>query len=108
MARRQKTTLNDLASILTKRDKELHDLTETVGFVVKNMATKDEVRQIVREELKPIEDGLAAVESKIAGTNRRLDNDAMMRDDLSIPKRVSDLEQKTFGASRHPKHIPLK
>src|SRR5262249_116699 len=74
--------------------KELHDLTDTVGLIVKNMATKDEVRQIVREELKPIEDRLTSVESKIAGTNRRLDEEAMQRTDLALPKRVSDLEEK--------------
>jgi hypothetical protein len=32
----------------------------------------------------------------------------MHRDDLALPKRVSDLEEKTFGASRHPAHVPLK
>jgi hypothetical protein len=48
------------------------------------------------------------VESKVAGTNSRLDVEAMRRDDLQFPKRVSDLEEKTFGASRHPKHVPLK
>jgi hypothetical protein len=72
----------------------------------------ENVRPIVREEiidaLKPIEDRLTSVESKISGTNRRLDEEAMQRQDLKLPKRVSNLEEKTFGASRHPAHIPLK
>jgi len=87
-------------SMLTKHGKELRDLTDTVGFVVKNMATKDDIREL--------KDQIAGVDSKIAGTNRRLDTEAMLRDDLAIPKRVADLEEKTFGSSRHPKHVPLK
>jgi len=99
MPDRKKITLNHLADMLAKQGKELHDLTETVGFVVKNMATKDDINEL--------KDQIVGVESKVAGINRRLDNDAMLRDDLAIPKRVSALEEKTFGASRHPKHIPL-
>ena len=109
-------------------DQNLKDILETVNFIKDHMVMRNElpelvrpivrqevqdvVRPIVREEitdaLKPIEDRLTSVESKIAGTNRRLDADAMHRDDLALPKRVSDLEEKTFGASRHPAHIPLK
>ena len=62
----------------------------------------------VAEDLTDIKDRLTAVESKVSGVNRRLDNDAMLRDDLAIPKRVADLEEETFGASRHPKHVPLR
>jgi hypothetical protein len=72
----------------------------------------ENVRPIVREEitdaLKPIEERLTSVESKVSGINRRLDTEAMYRGDLALPKRVSDLEEKTFGASRHPQHLPLK
>lgn len=62
----------------------------------------------VAEDLADIKDRLSSVESKIAGTNRRLDDEAMLRTDLALPKRVSDLEEKAFGASRHPQHLPLK
>jgi len=101
-------------------DQNLKDILETVNFikdhVMTNMVTKDElpelVRPIIREELaealKPIEVRLASVESKVAGTNRRLDTEAMLRDDLALPKRVSDLETRSFGASRHPGHLPLQ
>lgn len=102
-------------------DKNLKDVLETVNFIkdymVTHMLTKEDgvtkddlaelVRPILREELKPIEDRLTSVESKIAGTNRRLDEEALRRDDMALPKRVSDLEEKTFGTSRHPKHVPL-
>ena len=30
---------------------EIHDLTEMVGFVVKHRATKEDVREIAREEI---------------------------------------------------------
>jgi hypothetical protein len=102
-------------------DQNLKDILETVNFIKDHMLTKEEgvtkdalpdlIRPIVREEitdgLRPIEDRLTSVESKIAGTNRRLDTEAMFRSDLALSKRVSDLEEKTFGASRHPAHIPL-
>ena len=62
----------------------------------------------VAEDIAEVKDRLTSVESKIAGTNRRLDEEALLRADLAIPKRVADLEEETFGASRHPKHVPLK
>jgi hypothetical protein len=95
-------------------DQNLKDILETVNFIkdhmTTHMLTKEEgvTKEYLREALKPIEDRLTSVESKVAGTNRRLDTDAMFRSDLALPKRVSDLEEKTFGASRHPAHIPLK
>jgi hypothetical protein len=94
-------------------DNNLRDILETVNFIkdhmVAHMLTKEDgvTKDDLPNALKPIEDRLAGVESKVAGTNRRLDNEAMLREDLAIPKRISDLETKTFGASRHPKHIPL-
>jgi hypothetical protein len=95
-------------------DQNVKDLLDTVNFIkdymMTHLLTKDEgvTKSDLHEALKPIEDRLTAVESKIAGTNRRLDDDAMARADLALPKRVSDLEEKTFGASRHPAHVPLK
>ena len=57
------------------------------------MATKDDVREIVRDELKPIETRLAAVEGKVAGIDRRLDAEAIKRDDEKIPTRVIKIEK---------------
>lgn len=90
-------------------DKNLKDILETVNFIKDHMVTKEDgvTKDDLRAALKPIEDRLTSVESKIAGTNRRLDDEAMLRTDLALPTRVADLEAKTFGASRHPKHIPL-
>ena len=56
-----------------------------------------------------VDDEVAAVKSKLDGTNRRLDTEAMQRSDLKLPRRVHDLEEETFGPgrSKHPKHVPL-
>ena len=64
------------------------------------MPTKDDVREVVREELKPIETRLAAVEGKVAGIDRRLDTEAMRRDDEKLPARVARIEKKVFGTPR--------
>lgn len=79
-------------------------IAEDIGSIKEQMVTKDDLRS----GLKPIEVRLTSVESKIAGTNRRLDEEALLRTDLALPKRVADLEEKTFGSSRHPKHVPLR
>jgi tetrahydromethanopterin S-methyltransferase subunit G len=86
-------------SIETDMEKGFGALAEDIASIKEAMVTK--------EELKPIEDRLSGVESKLAGINRRLDAEVIQRQDLKIPKRVSDLEIETFGASRHPAHIPL-
>jgi hypothetical protein len=38
-----KTSLETIAAMLTKQGKEIRDLTETVGFVVKRMVTKEDL-----------------------------------------------------------------
>lgn len=77
------------------------------------MATKDDVRDIVKEVTEPrfskIDDRLTSVENKISGTNRRLDTEAIQRSDLRLPRRVHRLEEKVFGrgGSQHPKELPF-
>lgn len=93
-----------LTSLEDRMDRGFAAVAEDIASIKDQMVTKDDLSTA----LKPIEDRLTSVESKIAGTNRRLDEEAMLRNDLALPKRVSDLEAKTFGASRHPKHIPLR
>lgn len=61
----------------------------------------------IADDIAEVKDQLSSVESKLAGTNRRLDAEALQRTDLALPKRVADLEETTFGTSRHPKHVPL-
>ena len=74
-------------------DQNLKDVLETVNFIKDRMLTKDDVRDVVREELQPLE-------SKVAVIDKRLDIDAVKRDHEKIPARVADLETKVFGKSR--------
>ena len=45
----KKTTLNDIAAMLTKQSKETRDLTESVAFVVEHMATKEDLADLRKE-----------------------------------------------------------
>jgi hypothetical protein len=46
----KKTTLNDIAAMLTKQSREIKDLTDSVGFVVVNMATKEDLEKLATKE----------------------------------------------------------
>ena len=74
-------------------------------FRSKNFATKDDLAKLEKNLTVKIE----GVDSKVAGTNRRLDTEAMQRTDLKLPRRVHELEEEVYGAgrSKHPKHVPL-
>jgi phage shock protein A len=93
----KKTTLDGLAGLVSKgfasADKKFVALAEDIADLRKDLATKDDVREIVREELKPIETRLASVEGKVAGIDRRLDVEAMTRDDEKISARVDKIEK---------------
>lgn len=106
-----KTVHDGFASLERRMENGFAAVAEDIADIRGQMVTKDElpelVRPILREELQSIEDRLISVESKITGTNRRLDDEAMLRTDLALPTRIADLEETTFGASRHPKHVPL-
>lgn len=93
-------TLNDLGEMLEHVVTSVADLASKED--IKDMATKADVRNIVRKELKPIETRLMAVESKVTGIDRRLDAEAIRRDDEKIPARVANIEKKVFGASKEP------
>jgi len=45
----------------------------------------------------------------VTGVDRRLDAEALRRNDLKVPRRVNDLEEEVYGRgrSKHPKHLPL-
>lgn len=107
-----KTVHDGFASLEERMEKGFAAVAQDIADIREQMITKGELPELIRpilcEELQPIEDRLTSVESKISGTNRRLDEDAMLRTDLALPARIADLEEKTFGASRHPKHVPLK
>ena len=74
-ARKKKTTLNELGAMLE--------------HVVKHMATKDDIADL-RHELKG---GIATVQTQVNSIERQLR-------ETKTEIRLSDLEEKVFGASR--------
>ena len=92
MAKKKENGFDTLARLIKSESEDIR----------KHMATKEDVRKILHDELKPIETRLTAVEGKVSGIDRRLDAEAMRRDDEKIPARVANIEKKVFGASRAP------
>ncbi len=87
----KKTTLNDLAQLMEK------------GFA----AAKDDIAALERELKgdiaaveKKLTDRIDGVNLKVDAVQKTLDNDALTRQDEKLPPRVSDLEEKVFGAAR--------
>ena len=88
----KKTTLKEVGELLAHFVKHIATKDD-----IKDMATKSDVRGIIRGELKPLATRLIAVESKVSGIDRRLDAEAIRREDEKIPARVLKLEKKVFG-----------
>jgi hypothetical protein len=88
----KKTTLYDIAAMLTKQGKEIHDLTETVSIVVKHMATKDDIAALRRElkgDLVAMAQQVNSIETELRGIKRD-----------KLVTRVADLEDEVFGETR--------
>jgi hypothetical protein len=85
----KKVTLATIASMLTEQGEEIKDLTETGGFVVKHMATKDDVADLRRE----LKGDIAAVQSQVNSIEQQLR-------ETRIEVRLGSLEEKVFGAAR--------
>jgi hypothetical protein len=94
------TVQRGFADLEGKMDRGFAKVVDDITDIKSTMATKDDVRDIVREELKPIETRLAAVDGKVAGIDRRLDAEAIKRDGEKIPARVDKLEKKVFDTHR--------
>ena len=83
-------------------DQNTGDIIAGLDFIkrkVEDLPTREEVKEIVEEI---VAGKLLPIESKLSGIERRLDSEAIRRDDEKLPPRVSDLEQKVFGKSRAP------
>jgi hypothetical protein len=99
--KKSKTTLDSILATMNrgftdverKMERGFAAVADDIADIRKTMATKDDVRAIVREELKPIETRLSAVEGKVAGIDRRLDAEAIRRDDQNLPTRVNEIEK---------------
>jgi chromosome segregation ATPase len=64
-------TLNQLGETMERGFKAV---AEDVAEIRKDMATKEDVRAIVREELEPVETRLRSIESELASIRRELDD----------------------------------
>ena len=101
-----------------KSSGEIGEVLEIVNFMKDRMVTKEdlddkfkefrkEIQKDIQAATDPLKTSIEALSGKMSGTNARLDLEAMQRDRLQLPRRVSDLEVKNFGASKHPKEIPF-
>ena len=85
--------------------KKPNGVQESLDFIIKRMATKEDVADLKKElkgDIKKLDDRLIGVEGKVSGIDKRLDAEAIRRDDEKIPRRVANIEKKVFGASRAP------
>jgi hypothetical protein len=89
----KKITLTTIAEMLTTQGTEIRDLTETVGFVVKHMATKDDVADLRRE----LKGDIASVQIQVNSVERQLR-------ETKTEVRLGDLEEKSSArpAARPP------
>ena len=94
----KKTTLETLATQMSegfaKQGKEIHDLTETVAFVVKHMATKEDLTDIKRDmatkdQLIALHTQVNSIETQVRGMKH-----------VKLETRVADLEEEVFGKTR--------
>ena len=95
---KKKVTLETLAAQIAagfaQHGKEIHDLTETVGFVLKHMATKDDIADIRKE--------MATKEQVVALHTQANSIETQLRDmkHTKLQSRVADLEERVFGEVR--------
>jgi hypothetical protein len=92
MCMAKETTLKEIGDMLS------HVVT-SVARIEEAMATKGDIAE-VRKDM----DGLCV---KVDGVQKTVDTEGMQRTDLQLPHRVHELEEKVFGNSKHPKHLPL-
>jgi chromosome segregation ATPase len=67
----KETTLGELAEMLERGFKAVAD---DIADIRRDMATKDDVRAIVREELEPVEARITSIESELRSIRRDLDD----------------------------------
>lgn len=87
----KKITLATIASMLTQHGKEIKDLTESVGFVVKHMATKDDIAQV--RNYMATKDQVLALQTQVNSIEQQLP-------DTKTQIRLGNLEEKVFGEAR--------
>jgi phosphoenolpyruvate-protein kinase (PTS system EI component) len=93
---KKEITLATLSAQMVKafatQGKEIQDLTETLRFVVKQMATKDDIADLRRE----FKGDIVAVAQQVNSIETQLRD---MRH-TKLQSRVADLEEEVFGKTR--------
>ncbi len=70
-------------------DTNTKDIIDSLNFIKEHMATKDELNEFRHET----NERLSALESKVSGINRRLDDTAMQRQQDNLAERVTTIER---------------
>jgi hypothetical protein len=87
---KKKTTLETLAAQMAegfaKQGKEIRDLSESVSFVVKHMATKEDTA--TKDQIIALHTQTNAIETELRTMKH-----------TKLHARVADLEEKVFGAA---------
>jgi hemerythrin superfamily protein len=87
----KKVTLETLAKQMAegfaKQGKEIHDLTESVGFVVKHMATKEDMA--TKDQIIALHTQVNSIETELRSMKH-----------TKLHARVANLEEKVFGETR--------
>jgi ABC-type transporter Mla subunit MlaD len=83
------TLAKQIAEAFAKQGKEIKDLTESVAFVVKHMATKEDIAEL-RHELKG---DIASVQTQVNSIERHLP-------ETKTEIRLGNLEEEVFGDVR--------
>src|SRR5262245_37478862 len=89
LAKKMAAGFSKLSAAVETQGKDIKDLTESVAFVVKHMATKDDIASL-RTELKG---DIAALHTQVNSIERQLR-------DTHTEVRLGNLEEKVFGAPR--------
>ena len=87
MTMAKKVTLNDIASMLAKHGKEIHDLTDSVEHVVKHMLTKEDGEKFAtKDQVLALQVQVNSIEGQLKETRTEV--------------RLGKLEEKVFGSPR--------
>ena len=98
----KKATLDTLAAQMTEgfarltttvdtHGNEIHDLTESVGFIVKHMATKEDLAELCNE---------MATKEQLSGLQMQVNSIERQLRETNTEVRLGDLEEKVFGKVR--------
>jgi hypothetical protein len=99
----KKTLDQKIDALTTIVEKGFAAVATDIADIRKEMATKDDLAAIE----KRLDGRISGVKVQVEGVQKTIDDQAVYRDDLKLPRRAHELEEEVFGHSKHPKHLPL-